>query len=166
MMDRTKSAVQQHARAKRYRERHRERNLARLRKWREDNHDKAIAWLRDYRRANPERHRTEVREWQKRNPEKRRAQRHLRKCRQRSAEGRFTGIDIKNILKHQRNKCAYYIDCGQSFSNQQFQIDHIVPLARGGTNWPNNLQLLCASCNARKHDRDPIDYACQQGRML
>jgi 5-methylcytosine-specific restriction protein A len=31
--------------------------------------------------------------------------------------------------------------------------DHIVPLAAGGTSEPENVQVLCRSCNARKHAR-------------
>jgi hypothetical protein len=32
-------------------------------------------------------------------------------------------------------------------------VDHVVPLARGGTNDPTNLQVLCLSCNTRKGAR-------------
>jgi 5-methylcytosine-specific restriction enzyme A len=32
-------------------------------------------------------------------------------------------------------------------------IDHVVPLARGGTNAMDNIQLLCSRCNLRKGDR-------------
>ena len=31
-------------------------------------------------------------------------------------------------------------------------VDHIVPKARGGTNDPENLRVLCRPCNSRKHD--------------
>jgi len=34
-------------------------------------------------------------------------------------------------------------------------IDHVKPLARGGSNWPSNLRPACRSCNARKHHRWP-----------
>jgi 5-methylcytosine-specific restriction endonuclease McrA len=33
-------------------------------------------------------------------------------------------------------------------------IDHVIPLSRGGTNWPANLRPACQPCNSRKHDRD------------
>ena len=33
------------------------------------------------------------------------------------------------------------------------EVDHIVPLAKGGTNAPGNLQLLCKSCHGTKDAR-------------
>lgn len=35
-------------------------------------------------------------------------------------------------------------------SNYALEIDHIKPLAQGGTNKPTNLRLLCKSCNQRQ----------------
>jgi len=44
--------------------------------------------------------------------------------------------------------------CG---SSKRLQVDHIVPVAKGGENRLSNLQTLCRSCNARKSDSF-IDY--------
>lgn len=38
--------------------------------------------------------------------------------------------------------------------NSRWQIDHVVPLSRGGTNARSNLQLLCAGCHASKTARE------------
>ena len=42
------------------------------------------------------------------------------------------------------NGCQYFLP----FRN--LTIDHIVPRSRGGTNHPDNLQLLCQACNSTK----------------
>lgn len=45
---------------------------------------------------------------------------------------------------------GFCVKCG---SVQQLTVDHIVPLARGGGNELDNLQILCKSCNSSKRDR-------------
>jgi 5-methylcytosine-specific restriction endonuclease McrA len=40
--------------------------------------------------------------------------------------------------------------CVRCGSNQNLEYDHIIPLARGGSNTERNLQLLCESCNRKK----------------
>lgn len=60
-----------------------------------------------------------------------------------------------------RNLCAYYnytcLCCGRRESEIKLTVDHIVPLARGGTNSIDNIQPLCRHCNQSKHTRT-IDY--------
>jgi 5-methylcytosine-specific restriction endonuclease McrA len=35
-------------------------------------------------------------------------------------------------------------------------IDHVKPLAAGGSNWPANLRPICGACNSAKGDRWPL----------
>lgn len=44
--------------------------------------------------------------------------------------------------------------CGmEAASRVPFQVDHILPMNKGGKSAPENLQILCRSCNGRKGDQ-------------
>ena len=45
----------------------------------------------------------------------------------------------------------------EEFPFRIFEVDHIIPQSRGGTDHLENLQLLCPSCNRIKGDR-PQEY--------
>ena len=40
--------------------------------------------------------------------------------------------------------------CHTEFQIQHFEMDHIVPRAKGGQDWIDNFQLLCGNCNSIK----------------
>ena len=42
--------------------------------------------------------------------------------------------------------------------------DHIIALANGGSNWPDNFQLLCRFHNVQKHTQCLIEFALRHGR--
>ena len=45
-------------------------------------------------------------------------------------------------------------ECGlESEVRIPFQVDHIIPMNKGGKTVPENLQILCRRCNARKSDK-------------
>lgn len=37
------------------------------------------------------------------------------------------------------------------------EFDHVIPLTKGGSNWPANLRPICRSCNARKSNTWPYN---------
>ena len=61
-------------------------------------------------------------------------------------QGTLQGYNIRNYLleKHGR-KCFY---CGKSVS--KFEVEHMLPKSRGGSNRIDNLTLSCHNCNQKK----------------
>ena len=51
--------------------------------------------------------------------------------------------------------------CRTEFPFRIFEVDHVIPQSRGGTDHLENLQLLCPSCNRIKGDR-PQEYLVAQ----
>jgi len=46
--------------------------------------------------------------------------------------------------------CCEYCHAPESFFNHRFDVEHIIPLARGGSSSLDNLALCCSACNSRK----------------
>lgn len=87
-----------------------------------------------------------------------------RRTRKTSNGGTFTAKDINTINKMQKYTCAGY-DCGKP-TKEKYHIDHIVPVSKGGSNWPKNLQILCQTYNVKKNSKDPIVWAQENGRLV
>lgn len=66
------------------------------------------------------------------------------------------GLQLKeDAFAAARNDDGSYVcaGCGEVFPTRLFlQVDHIVPMAKGGLSVPENLQVLCRTCNQRKGD--------------
>lgn len=54
------------------------------------------------------------------------------------------------MLKRQNFKCAY---CETDLKNRRMNIEHVVPLKRGGSNFATNLVAACCDCNKAKGNR-------------
>jgi 5-methylcytosine-specific restriction endonuclease McrA len=132
------------------------------------------AYGREWMRRNPEKAREVVRRWSQRNRERRRAAKRLYYARHREqhkavmaayhtahpevvraknnayracareAEGRFTSAESVTLVASYDGKCAY---CG---SSGRVEVDHRIPLSRGGTNSIDNVLPACGTCNRMK----------------
>lgn len=120
---------------KRYQERTRRYNYEYYRKNRE--HLKAYA--RRYRRADRERQRVYM--------ERKRA-------RKAGAPGEISPDEWQQLLEQHNHSCAY---CG--ITDVDLEMDHVVPLSRGGHNSADNIVPACANCNRSKKAMTAEEYA-------
>jgi 5-methylcytosine-specific restriction endonuclease McrA len=73
-----------------------------------------------------------------------------RRARKANAKGDFTAAQWKDRLAYHGYKCVY---CGAEKHETPegwLSCDHMIPLSKGGTNWPSNLVPACRSCNSSK----------------
>lgn len=84
----------------------------------------------------------------------------LAERRYRMTEGRYTADDVRAQFERQKGKCYW---CKRKMKGRRgvgtWHVDHIVPVAKGGTNWPSNIVCACAGCNQKKSDAHPMDFA-------
>ncbi|MBR2269169.1 HNH endonuclease [Sphingobium sp.] len=112
----------------------------------------------EWRDANREQTRSSAKRYRDANPEIRAVYERNRRARLRSAEGRHTLADIKNLLEEQGHLCGY---CRASLD--KYHTDHKQPLSRGGSNGPENLIAACPPCNLRKGTRTADEFALLNG---
>jgi len=178
------------AKARVWRAKNRERYLATAAAWRAANPGKQAAYSRRYRENNPEVAKAAQLDWYQRNIDAQRTRKlkyrneNIDNARRKSsaynkanpakiaaisrnrrarakAGGTHTEQDVAEIMKLQKGRCAYCrIVLGK------YHVDHIEPLARGGSNDRCNLQILCIPCNKTKSAKDPIVFAQSLGMLL
>lgn len=127
-------------------------------KWAKNNREKCKKWSKN----NPEKSSAFIAQWKKDNKDKVRAYGDRRRAKKNETSGEYSSDDIHEIKKLQKYKCAY---CPKSI-RKKYHVDHIIPLAKGGSNYRKNIQVTCPKCNLKKNSKDPIDYAQQIGKLL
>jgi 5-methylcytosine-specific restriction endonuclease McrA len=151
-------------------ESNRDRKAAQVKAWRENNRERVSATYKAWCEANPDYNKTQYeanresayarcKAWYAAHPEAKLALNAKRRALKRNADGTYSAVDIKRIRDEQNDCCVY---CKAAL-NGKGHVDHVQPLAKGGTNWPDNIQLLCKSCNSRKHAKDPVAHIAQLG---
>jgi len=104
-------------------------------------------YARDSYWSDPDKSRDYSKQWRKSNPEKRATQNANRRAAKYANPGYVpvTPKEWRRILNRFGNACAY---CGRK---GELQMDHVIPLCRGGRHAPANMVPACPSCNASKN---------------
>jgi len=115
-------------------------------------------WAKSNRAADPEAYRERTRQWARANRDKKSEYRkswvkqhpgygkdHKARYRSRKRNNGVFQITQKDLNRILSTPCR----CG----NPEVELDHIIPIARGGRHSIGNLQPLCRTCNASKKDR-------------
>lgn len=148
--------------------RNRERHLQLLREWHKKNYvpkpkplperttvDKyhiRQKWIKE----NPEKYKGSILKTQEKLKEKAPFKLHVRRTRQIRNNADMT----KKELRQSRDKILSlkHLGCSYCGSHERLNIDHIIPVARGGSNHFTNLQWLCRHHNAQKWARTDEEY--------
>lgn len=111
-------------------------------------------YLKVYREANKEQIAAYNAAWKASNREACRKHDHARKARVAGQPGERTVEDIRQMYEDQGAACAY---CEVDIS-EGYEIDHMLPISRGGRDHWDNLALACIRCNRSKYTKTAEEF--------
>lgn len=104
------------------------------------------------------------RDRERKNMEAHRAMKRAHACRRRARKlasgGDHTRDDVAKQLKSQKHRCWW---CNIKLG-VQYEVDHLFPLSKGGSNGPENIVASCPDCNRSKGAKMP--WQIKPGRLL
>ena len=132
------------------------------------------AYFQEWKSENREKLRLDSKEWYKNNKERKRAvqklwnesnivarQVHSQNRVSRIKDAKISKQEIDSLFILQKGHCTV---CKCKLDS--FEVDHVVPVSRGGEHHITNIQLLCRHCNRTKHAKDPIEFMQSKGYLL
>ena len=128
---------------------------AEIQRWREKSKERIAEAYREWILQNLDFNIKRCQQWREDNPEKHLASKSRRRALELHAEGAWAGSDIGDMRSRQGNRCYW---CCVSLEGIPTEVDHVVSLSAGGSNWPENLCLACRPCNRLKNQRMPLDF--------
>ncbi|MDX2241909.1 MAG: HNH endonuclease signature motif containing protein [Leptolyngbyaceae cyanobacterium bins.302] len=75
--------------------------------------------------------------------------------------------ELRKVVAERANGFCEYCRCQEKFSPDSFEVEHIIPRSRGGTDDLENLSWTCGGCNGYKgtktKGRDPVTALVSYG---
>lgn len=146
---------------KKYHKENKEKANASTTAWRKKNPERYKATYTAQRKNKPELYKAIQEAYRKRNPEVIRHRDHARRAIGKQSSNAAKGL-IQKLIKLQRGLCP----CCSLPLGEDFHMDHIIPLALGGSTDADNTQLMRATCNMQKNAKHPIDFMQSRGFLL
>jgi len=132
------------------------------RRQREKNPELRLAKKAQYRETNKEQIAAAGAKYRAENMEAIRLLKANRRAKKRTAGGSLSNGLVGRLMALQRGRCAC---CGVRLGSE-YHIDHIIPIALGGRNSDENMQLLKPRCNLQKKALHPVDFMQKRGFLL
>ena len=117
-----------------------------------------LNWKRkEFRQRHLERENASVKLWAQLNPDKVRAAKSKNRAKRKLAvRYQVTATEVRKMLSA---KCFY---CEANDANQ---LDHVVPLSRGGCHSVGNLVGACAPCNLQKNNKTIMEWRIWKAKI-
>lgn len=132
---------------KEYMKRYREKN-GRNRKWEKEHPERSRKRTKEWKKNNPEKHALQGKRYRENHREQVQYWHRRYKARKQNAEGSHTFGEWELLKKQYGFTCPC---CGRKEPKIRLSEDHIIPLKKGGSDYIENIQPLCVSCNVKKN---------------
>lgn len=88
---------------------------------------------------------------------------HVRRVRLKGCQHTATAADVRDFMAKETH-CLY---CSRPFSLKlPSTLDHITPIAKGGSHSLDNFEAACLNCNSQKQAQDPHIFARLRGVLF
>lgn len=129
--------------------------------YRRQNREVLLLKRKEYYAKNSESCNRTTKNWRENNKSVCRIYNNNRRLRTIENGGKLSNGLAEKLIRLQKGKCA----CCKS-KLLSYHMDHVMPIAKGGANSDSNIQLLCPTCNHKKHAKHPVDFMQQNGYLL
>jgi len=124
-----------------------------------ENREYFLNYRKGYYENNTEYYLGRSNEWRQKNPERTKSIAKNNRARRREDVKHNGKLNVTHddYLRLYKQPCVF---CG---SDDNIEIDHVIPLVKGGKHSIGNLQALCRKCNRSKSDKYMIEFKrCQK----